>query len=274
MPYFEVDPDKCKRDAICVAECPARVIEMKTPQDPPTASEDFADYCIRCGHCVAVCPAGAFSLEGMPPSDCPEIKKDLMITSAQAEQFLRSRRSIRSFKKKRVEKEKLETLMRVACYAPSAKNMQPWHWIVVENPDRVKELAGMVVDWMRDVIRQSPDPAAVATLARVTAAWDQGEERVCRGAPHVIVLHGQRDWGYGSEDGALALAYLELYAPMLGLGSCWGGYFYTAVNGYPPLARALGIPEEHRAYGAVMVGYPRFSYRRQPTREAPRIVWL
>jgi len=39
---------------------------------------------------------------------------------------LRSRRSIRHFKDKPVESDKLEKLLEIACFAPTAKNNQPW----------------------------------------------------------------------------------------------------------------------------------------------------
>jgi len=55
--------------------------------------------------------------------------------------------------------------------------------------------AGMVVDWMRSVIRQYPQQAEERGLPRVVAAWDAGEERVCRSAPHIIVVHVDKDYG-------------------------------------------------------------------------------
>ncbi len=106
------------------------------------------------------------------------------------------------------------------------------------------------------------------------AAWNAGEERICRGAPHIIICHGDKDYNMGAEDGALALGYLELYAPILDLGACWGGYFYSAVNRHPALFNALGLPQGHRAYGAVMVGYPQLKYQRLPIRKKPKVFWL
>ena len=78
----------------------------------------------------------------------------------------------------------------------------------------------------------------------------------------------------GQEQSALALSYFELCAPALGLGSCWGGYFYSAVNAYPPLYEGLGLPPDHKAFGAVMVGYPKLRYQRLPLRKQPRITWI
>jgi nitroreductase/NAD-dependent dihydropyrimidine dehydrogenase PreA subunit len=274
MATFDVDFDKCQRDGLCAAECPTQVIRLGDPDPVPAAGPDFADYCLACGHCVAVCPTGAFRLAGMAPEQCPPIEKELQLSREQAEQFLRGRRSIRVFREKPVERAKLEKLIEIACAAPSAKNSQPWNWTVVEEPAEVRRLAGMVVEWMRTVMQAYPERAAAAAFPRVVAAWDQGIERVCRGAPHVIVAHADKSYPFGAEDTALALSYLELFAPQLGLGACWGGYFYSAVNAHPPLFQALGLPAGHRAFGAVMVGYPKFRYHRLTLRRPPRIAWI
>ena len=68
---------------------------------------------------------------------------------------------------------------------------------------------------------------------RVVAAWDAGLDRVCREAPHLIIVHADRIWLFGAEDTALALSLLDLYATSIGLGVCWGGYIYKTINAYP-----------------------------------------
>ena len=273
MPLFTVDPDKCNRDGICVAECPSRVILTESPKDVPMPAPDAEEHCLRCGHCVSVCPEGALSLSWLKPDGCSSLDPEMHLTGDQAEQFLNSRRSIRTFRKKPVEHDKLEKLLKIACGAPSAKNAQPWHWLVVEDTAEVRRFAGIVMDWVRMIIQEKPEVAEQMKLTRVLEAWKNGDERICRGAPHVIVVHGDKNWPFGSEDGALALSHLDLYAPTMGLGTCWGGYLYTAANNYPPLFEAMGLPSDHRAYGAMMVGYPKFKYPRIPRRNPPRVVW-
>jgi nitroreductase/NAD-dependent dihydropyrimidine dehydrogenase PreA subunit len=274
MAFFSVDPGKCNRDGICAQACPTRIVLMKSPDEVPVPAQDFEENCLACGHCVAVCPTGAFSLNWLSCEECPPINRELALNPEPAEQFLRSRRSIRNFKDKLVEREMLTKLLEIACYAPSARNNQPWHWTVVEAPAEVRRLAGLVIDWMRAIIKKNPKIAENRGFARVVAAWDSGEERICRGAPHVIVVHAEKDYGFGAEDCALALSYLELFAPTVGLGACWGGYFYSAINAYRPLFNALGLPDGHRAYGAVMVGFPKLKYRRMPRRYPPRVSWI
>lgn len=273
MKYFSVDREKCNQDGICASECPARIIVMDPNEQYPVPTSDFKDYCLKCGHCVSVCPKGAIRLDWLGPEKCPVMKKKMAVTPEQAEQFLCGRRSIRTFKDKKVPREIIEKLLQVACSAPSAKNQQPWHWIVIEEPAEVHKIAGMVIDAMRMVVKTDPQTAITLGFHRVLASWDQGYDRVCRGAPHLLVAHAEKDYVFGSEDTALALSLLDLFATSLGLGACWAGYVYKTVNAYPPLFEMLGLPADHLAFGAMMIGYPKFKYRRIPVRNRPRVTW-
>lgn len=273
MNLVTIDREKCNQDGICVSECPARILLMDEKENFPFPSPEFEEFCIRCGHCVTVCPTGALRLDWLEPEDCRNMDKDLALTAEQAEQFLRGRRSVRSFKEKTVSREILEKLLEVACSAPSAKNMQPWHWIVVQEPKEVRRLAGLVVEGMRAFLELNPEEGKTRGYQRVVAAWEGGLDRVCREAPHLIIVHAEQDWTFAPEDTALALSLLDLYATSIGLGVCWGGYLYKAVNAFPPLFEALGLPEGHLAFGAVMVGYPKFKYQRIPVRNQPRVTW-
>jgi nitroreductase/NAD-dependent dihydropyrimidine dehydrogenase PreA subunit len=273
MSLITIDREKCNQDGICVAECPARIIQLDPREGYPTPTANFEEICLKCGHCVTVCPFGALSLDWLSPEDCKPMVQELSVTPEQAEQFLCGRRSIRTFKEKKVPRSVLEKLLEVACAAPSAKNQQPWHWVVVEEPAEVQRLAGMVIDWMRKGILEDPEEAEKRGFTRAVASWDEGYDRICRRAPHIIVAHGDKDWGFGAEDCALALSLLELYATSLGMGACWGGYLYSAINDYRPLFEALGLPNDHRAFGAIMIGYPKFKYHRIPVRNRPRVTW-
>jgi len=273
MDWIRIDEEKCNRDGICVAECPALVLIMHGKKEYPQAAPEFHETCLRCGHCVAVCPTGAFSLSWLAPEDCPPIHKELKLSPDQAEQFLRSRRSIRVFKDEPVDRSLLEKLIRIGTCAPTAKNMQPWEWIVVETPGEVKKLDAMIVDWMRAFIKADPAGAETLKLPRTVDLWEQGLYKTLRNAPHLFIVHVDETWGFGVEDTALALSYVELMAPSLGLGATWSGYFYKAYNAYPPLAQAVPVPKGRKVVGAMMVGRPKFSYHRLPQRKPPRIQW-
>ena len=70
MSLFTVDKEKCKRDGICVSECPMKIIAIKSEDAFPEPVPEAEEFCINCGHCVAVCPHEALSLETMDVQDC------------------------------------------------------------------------------------------------------------------------------------------------------------------------------------------------------------
>ena len=273
MNLFVVDPEKCNRDGICVETCPVQIIELKDADEIPAPAADADDHCLNCGHCVSVCPTGAISLSTMNPETCPPFQKDLLLNPEQVEHFYRSRRSIRTYTDDAADRNILIQLITLASYAPSGHNTQPVQWRVIYDTSEVRRLAGLVVDWMRHVIKEQPDLAASMHLERAVAAWESGEERICRGAPHVIVAHAPKDLRPAMAACTIALTYLELAAPAFGLGACWGGYFNTAANLWPPMAEALDLPAGHASFGAMMVGYPKYKYQRLPLRNEAKMSW-
>ncbi|MDD5729143.1 MAG: hypothetical protein PHV59_11325, partial [Victivallales bacterium] len=58
-----------------------------------------------------------------------------------------------------------------------------------------------------------------------------------------------------------------------GLGACWAGYVSMAINQYPPLKEYAGLRKRQSCYGAMMLGYPVYTYRRIPLRNKARINW-
>ncbi|SCY88754.1 nitroreductase family protein [Desulfoluna spongiiphila] len=272
MALFTVDQALCNGDGICAAECPMMIIQMK--EGTPTPAKGAEKMCINCGHCVAVCPKGALSLAGLPPENCLSVQKELNASPAQAEQFLRSRRSIRNYKKTPVEKGIIEEAIRVASHAPSGHNFQPVRWQVIYDTDKVKELCGHVIDWMKWMIKEQPDTAKKLHLDLVVAGWDFGMDTINRNAPHLILVNADKRNPTGQAACTIAMSYLELMLPSLGLGGCWNGFFNAAAIFWPPLQKALNLGETTGNYGAMMVGHPKFAYHRMPPRNTPEVAWV
>ncbi len=269
MSLFTIDLEKCNNDSRCALECPAVIIEMT--EKGPVPAEDAEEVCIQCGHCVSVCPTGAFALKTLSPEDCIPIREEQDLDSEQIEYFLRSRRSIRRYKKKPVPRQIIEKALGVASHAPTGSNKQPVEWIVVDQKQHVEKIGSHVIDWMRYVVKKYPDVAETLSMEWLITEWEQGIDRICRDAPQMVFTHASNEIGTGAADCHTALAYLELALPGFGLGSCWAGYVNYAVGQWPPLAKELNLPDNHTCHGAVMVGYPKFKYHRVPKRNTPVI---
>jgi nitroreductase/NAD-dependent dihydropyrimidine dehydrogenase PreA subunit len=272
MSLLSIDTSKCKRDGLCAKDCPAVIIRL--PQKGfPEILPGFEQACLECGHCVAVCPHDALSHERIPMAQSPVIQEDLQITDAQSVQFLRSRRSVRHFVDKAVEKEKLQRLIEVARYAPTGGNGQMVEWIVLKDKTKIREIAGLTVDWLREVVKNPQVVAASPYLPMVVASWDMGNDSVLRSAPTVVIAMAPKEAMNGTVDLTIALTYLDLFAPSLGLGACWAGLLQGAMLNSRAVKAAVGVPESYPHHYPIMVGYPEFGFHRVPERKAPKIIF-
>jgi nitroreductase/NAD-dependent dihydropyrimidine dehydrogenase PreA subunit len=272
MGLLIIDEAKCKRDGICVRDCPTAVIQLQDGRYPEIPKSKEAN-CMECGHCLAVCPHGALAHQRISMENSPEILDSLRINEKQAEQFLRSRRSIRLFQDKPVEMEKILRLIEVARYAPTAGNSQRVEWLAISDRSKIAKISECTVDWLREMIKDPRVTAASPYLPMVVAAWDAGFDTVLRKAPVVIVAMAPKEAINGTVDLTLALSYLDLIAPALGMGTCWAGLLQGALLASPALKKMVGVPEAYPHHYPMMLGYSAVQYRRVPERKTPKIIF-
>jgi nitroreductase/NAD-dependent dihydropyrimidine dehydrogenase PreA subunit len=273
MSLFIVDEEKCGLCGVCVLACPAGLVRINDGQPVPVPVDGADEACFDCGHCVAACPNGALSHKNATPEQCLPIRKDLRVGPDQVGQLMRSRRSIRNYKKRAVARKTISELLDIARFAPSGCNSQPVHWMVVHDTNQVLRIAGMVADGLRDMIERTPGLAIRDVLQRLVKAWDGGADIVSRGAPHLIIAHAPQANPMAPAACTIAQTYLELAASAFGLGACWVGLVDMTANTWPPLRRFLELPEGHVVLGTMAVGHPKFDYARIPPRHALRVIW-
>lgn len=115
---LHIDRESCRGDALCVNICPVSCLRMRDGKAAPVPLADR--ICLGCGQCMAVCPEHAISSgesgeEQISP--LPAIP-DFAACSA----LIRSRRSVRHYKKTPIPREILSAALDTACYAPTGKN--------------------------------------------------------------------------------------------------------------------------------------------------------
>ncbi len=273
MDMITANRDTCTKCGACAAECPFMIVAMNGENGYPGTNQALEKLCINCGHCVSVCPESALTHRHLKPEECLEVKKEWLLSPEQGEHFLRYRRSIRNYLDKPVPREDLERLIEIARYAPTGHNMQPVNWLVVHDREELQRLGVHVTGWMKYLIENEPEMAASMHLELVVGAWEAGMDRIFHGAPHLILAHGNKANPTCQGACTIALTYLDLAAPSFGLGTCWAGFFQLAAMFWPPMEEALGLPEGHGSFGALMTGYPRYRYHRMPERNKPKIIW-
>jgi len=269
---FILDENTCSKCGTCLTVCPMAALEFKESGFPGFKPEAA---CLLCGHCEAVCPTGSARVEDeilAPPLVRPELSH---LTPDQIGNHLRMRRSIRQYLEKPAEKAILEQLLDIARFAPSACNLQAIKWLVIYEREEVKKLAGMVIDWLR-YLRDNPKAAARLAdmpLESLIGAWENGFDVISRGAPHLVIAYSEKANRFAQVDAPIALTYLEIGLPAFGLGACWGGFFDMALTFWPPIQEALKLPEGCKSFGTLMVGYPKYKYRRIPQRNKLDVTW-
>ena len=273
MGLIAIDEQKCKKDGICAGECPRAIIQLQEGDGYPEMVAGGENLCLMCGHCVVVCPHGALSHKYVPFEECSRINKKIMLNEQQAVQFLRSRRSIRVYQDKPVEKEKIQRLIEIARYAPTGSNSQLVEWLVVNDKSRINKIAGLTVDWFRRILKEDHQAIGAAFLERIVAAWEAGYDQVLRNAPVLVVASAPKEAFNGMVDLTLALCYLDLVAPTVGLGTCWAGLLQRALLSSPSLKETLGIAAQYPHHYPMMLGYPKVKYYRLPERRPPKVTY-
>ncbi len=266
MSLITIDHTVCLRDGVCANVCPVRLFEADG-EGFPRFRQDADTKCIGCGHCVAVCPVSAVHHRALPLEEAPLLGQAPEISREALGLLLRGRRSVREFRPEPVPRELVHEAIELARWAPSAVNRQPVQWLVIQDPAEVRELAALVIDFLRIHSQTEPRYASVVRL------WKEGRDPVLRGAPHLIVVHAPDDWSWSAVDCAIALTQFELAAVSNGIGTCWGGYLMRAASSHPALRERLGIPDGHSVQGALMYGFPLYHYQRIPPRQPARVVW-
>lgn len=272
MPELSVNEQSCTRCDQCVLTCPWGVIALPDGSRPQYTAEG-AERCILCGHCEAVCPTGSITVDAPFLAAQPSPAQDWSMEPERLGAYLRSRRSIRSFREEPVDLGELEQVMDVVRYAPSGRNRQDVHWLIVHDTRETRRLTSLAIEWMRETAT-SDNPLAVRyNLAGMVKAWEEGIDHICNNAPHLVIAHVNEENPVARTNAVIALAHLDIVAPSFGLGACWGGIFMQAVNNWEPLRTALNFPAGHSAAHCLMLGYPASHYQRPPKRNLAAIVW-
>ena len=173
------------------------------------------------------------------------------------EQLLATQRAVRHFDGREVEDGVIEKVLKAATRAPSARNIQPWRFIVVREP-ATKAALGKIFDELGQQLYGGGAPERTP--------WGE--------VPVLIVVCAENPFGT-TEAGATALGAsifpavqnLLLAAHALGLGAVVTTRWKAREAEVQPI---LGLPESASIHAIVPIGWPAAragKNRRRPVRE-------
>jgi len=160
---------------------------------------------------------------------------------------IRGRRSVRSYSGESVPEDVLARVLEAARLAPSAKNLQPWKFIVVR--DRATKI-GLAKAAFEQYFMSEADIVVVAC-----------------GFPDKAYPRQGRYMNSWPIDVTIAFEHLILQAAEEGLGTCWIGAFEEG-----PVKALLGVPDEVRVMAMTPLGWPAETPRARPRRALDEIV--
>jgi nitroreductase/NAD-dependent dihydropyrimidine dehydrogenase PreA subunit len=270
MEVISYDSKKCRRCGLCVTVCMHGVAAFTKDALPRVTNPES---CISCGHCIAVCPHDAVIHNRMRMGHFRPITPG-MVSADEMENLLSSKRSIRHFSTKPVERSILERIIGAARMSPSVTNKQDRGFVVVSDSESLRRIEEAVLNHYRRLLvvlnpavikalsLVAPRPAgelrtAAAKFRALLDRAQKNENPVLRAAPVVVIIHAPTRNAASRDDCLAAQHYLMLFAHTLGLGTCINGFIQFAPGAVEKL---LDIPKGRRIFAALTLGYPQFKY--------------
>lgn len=166
-----------------------------------------------------------------------------------------TRHSTRRFKQEPVDAEKLRQVIEAGRQAPSGKNKQQNHFLVVRDPDVLDTLARLVREEFAGMEITDENSEDIGNAIRLSK---KGTYVFHYHAPTLIIVANKRGYGNRYADTACAIENMMLAANALDLGSCWINQLRWLKDN-PVLLDylcELGMQEDEQVFGSLSLGYP------------------
>jgi nitroreductase len=157
-----------------------------------------------------------------------------------------SRRSIRQFGDGQLKRDDVNAIIEAGLSAPSANNVQNWHFTVVQN----KTVLAKVNKWILDEIENTGNHDLQELVKR-------GGGSIFRNAPTVVIVSTDAIDQFGIINGAAATENMLLAAESLGIGSCWIGMvgMLAGSKNFDSHAKDLQLPTGYAPQFGITLGY-------------------
>lgn len=212
------------------------------------------------------------------------------------EKVILERRSIRAFKKEPLPDSMIKRILEAGRYAPSAGNMQPWKFIVVNSPEILGEMEKdvqriisffmflldysrgnilrrlYILSWVKVVMRLLKNKLHPVPFCLMTQIA-QGKTPVFHGAPTLILLaEDRRGVASPPTDIGICGQNMVLAAHSMGAGSCWIGLIQVLMY-MPKWRKRFGIKYPYKLNESIAFGWPSPEADGMVPREVQLVQW-
>lgn len=285
MIKLEINTEKCENCNRCVDICPERIFK-KHKEVPEILGRE---YCMSCGQCVIICPKSAINHVNYPEDRIHPIKPEIKASAGQIIDLIRTRRSIRAFKNKKVPQSLIEKIIEAANFAPSAKNMQTNRYVVVQDKNTLKTISEITFNFMKEAINlfnnpdflSSVDPDEAKVFLQIKPAYDHivkayenGYDLILHNANALLFFHAEKGALSAEVNANLAFENATLMSSALGLGSFYAGYITGASNRTEFISKLLELPDDYQIQVVMAIGYPKYQFNSWMDKNPPKIKWI
>ena len=261
-----IEKEKCIGCGMCVKDCFPDNIFLNN------GKAEIKGRCMQCGHCIAVCPVNAVSIDDYPMDEVKEYsKEEFTLSSENFLNFIKFRRSIRQYKEKPVEKEKLARVLEAGRYTATGSNMQDVSYIVVQ--DTLEELKPLMWESLYEFALANLEEKGIigAYAPRWIKMYEdykrQGIDTLFFKAPALVVVTA-----LSPLNGGLASSSIELMANAEGLGILFSGFIERSIKNSDKVKKFLGISKKE-VISCMLMGYPDVTFKRTVPRKKTAISW-
>ena len=242
--------------------------------------------CDGCAQCVAICPRRALAWNGVPPA---AFDRSLLPSADQLLELFKERRSIRAFKKTRIERALLQEIATCGAFAPTHNHV--FKVIIVDDPDLIAELSASILSISNRIYRLFYQNWLVTNrlIVGLTNMLGYGDEfrkarpklerALSRGSAFsstpaaIMIVVGHKNIALAEASAQYALANMMYYAQIRGVGTCLWGNAPLFLDKIKRIRQRLGIVKQERIYGALYMGYPEIKFSNKVTGKALPIQW-
>ncbi len=291
---IKIDRGKCTDCLSCFEVCPNYVLTFDKFSGKDKVAISRPELCNKCGHCVAVCHKDAIIHNYFKDSEL-ELVPELDISVSQLQNLISLRRSIRKYKNQPISKGQVEQLISGATSAGSAANLQSEEFIVINDRKLLEKLELIVIDelwnmgikyinkksFMSKLVSLKYTPSLIDQfykyhqIIKLRRKNQQQKGMIFRNAPCLIIIHGIKNNSLAGLNAGIAARNIEFMAQVKGIGSCHTGLFVAAASKQNrAIHSCLGIDNSRQIQAGLMVGFPKYKYKKKLTRNKRNIVWL
>ncbi|MHA1931392.1 MAG: nitroreductase family protein [Promethearchaeota archaeon] len=259
-----INYEKCNSCYVCVFTCPECF--KKAEEQNKIIFDDPQNQCSSCGRCICKCQKDAILYENMGEFLSFEGVENLstLMPYEKLHNFMISKRSIRSYKKKKVPRTILEKVLNSMRYAPAGANMRTLKCTIISGENKIKRLSEAIRE---KIISSNPQTVmdmfaityienAIAYAEGMKKTKEAGIDPIFYNAPVVMIIHS--DYPADDMNATIALTYGMFSAQSLGLGSCWIGLAQGVFSSSKEIQEEIaGV--KGKVWGVITLGY--FSHK-------------